>query len=428
MSLDVYLHGERIGALFTTGGDAYSFGYLPETVAEEGAGAVLLSNALPVREEPYGPDATRAYVEGLLPQGRRRLEIARELDLDAGDGYGLIAELGGDCLGGVTFMPDGEEPEEADPEDLPWLTDAELEEVLQPRPPSLFDLEDPDRMRFVLPGERHKLALVRDEESGRWAWPSAGVPSTHIVKPEAPERPGAVAGEHACSVAYRELGLPVAHTAIETIAGVTCLVSKRFDRWADGSSVERLHQETFAQALGVPPDAADGRLCPGTPSLREVTGLLRAIGEEQMAEVLMKTTFCDLVIGCTRLRGGNSGLLFGEDGPMLAPFSGTVSTEVYGESRPRPIVIGPDVPPAPLLIDIRHTSELCEKQFQPALIEAVKLMGPLCVALGAQAERAQEEGWYERAIDEAIGIATSRGIGFKEEVAYLRPPGEAPPP
>lgn len=427
MSLDVYLQGRPVAELFPTGEYSYSLAYRPQTVAEAGPGEILLSNALPVRDEPYGPDASRAYIEGLLPQGNRRRKIARELGLDAADGYGLIAELGRDCLGAVTFMPAGEQPQPRGPDALSWLTDAELEELLQPRPPSLLDPAEPQRMRFALPGERHKLALVRDEESGRWAWPEAGAPSTHIVKPEAPERPGVVANEHACSIAYRELGLPVAHTSIEEIAGRSCLVSKRFDRWGEGPIVQRLHQESFAQALGIAPDAAQGRLCSGTPTLGEASGLLRAIGEERMVEVLMKTTFCDLLIGCTELRGGNVALLFGNGGPMLAPFYGIASTEVYGESRPRPIVIGPDVPPAPLLIDIRHTIELCGQEFQPALIESVKLMGPLCIALDAIAKRAQEEDWYRRAIDEAIGIATARAIGFREESVYLRPPG-APPP
>ena len=109
-------------------------------------------------------------------------------------------------------------------------------------------------MRFALPGERHKLALFRDEESGRWAWPQAGLPSTHIVKPEPRERPGMAVVEHTCTLAYRELGIPVVHTAIETIGGRPCLVSKRFDRWVDGPEIERLHQESFTQALGIAPE------------------------------------------------------------------------------------------------------------------------------------------------------------------------------
>ncbi len=110
MSLDVYLHGELIGGLFQTGESGYRFAYLPETVEELGAGEVLLSTSLPLRKEPFSADASRAYVEGLLPQGRRRRAIADQLGLDPSDGYGLIAELGHDCLGAVTFVDQDKEP------------------------------------------------------------------------------------------------------------------------------------------------------------------------------------------------------------------------------------------------------------------------------------------------------------------------------
>jgi serine/threonine-protein kinase HipA len=423
MSIDVYLHGKQIAGLFPAGRDDYNFVYCPETVEEVDAAKVRLSTSLPVQSSPSDADASRAYVEGLLPQGARRRAIARELGLDPSDGYRLIGALGRDCLGAVTFLPEGEVAEPRRDDTIAWLTESELEEVVQPRPSRLFDPAHPQRMRFALPGERHKLALVYEEESGRWAWPDQNVPSTHIIKPEAPERPGLVANEHACSLAYRELGLPVAHTSVETIAGRTCLVSKRFDRWGDGPSSDRLHQESFAQALGVTPDSTAGRLATGTPSLAEASDLLRAIGEERAVETLMKVTFADLLVGCTELRGANAALLVGDRGPMLAPFYDIASSEIYGETRPRPIVIGPDVPPAPLLIDIRYAIELCGLEFQPALIDSVKLMGPLCIALGALAERAQEEGWYRRAIDEAIQVTTARALGFREESVYLRPPG-----
>jgi serine/threonine-protein kinase HipA len=426
MTLDVYLRGKRIGGLFRDGEEGYRFGYRPQALDEPDPNTVLLSNAMPLRAEPFGRDASRAYVEGLLPQGARRRAIARELGVHPDDGFAMIAELGRDCLGAVTFLPEGEIPEPRQAGDVSWLTDAELEELLQPRPSALFDSELPQQMRFALPGDRHKLALVHDERGGRWAWPEAGMPSTHILKPEPPERPGIVPNEHACTLAYRELGLPVAHTSIEVIAGRSCLVSKRFDRWGDGPHVERLHQESFTQALGILPDAAEGRLATGVPMLSEVSDLLRAIGEEAAVATLMRTVFCDLLIGCTELRGDNAALLFGPDGPMLAPFYDVVSTEVYGESRPRPIVIGEDVPPAPLLIDIRHTIELCGLEFQPALIESVKLMAPLCGALGALADRALEEDWYRRAIDDALQIAIERVKGFRDESIYLRPGGGEP--
>jgi len=425
MSLDVYLHGELVGGLFPTGEDGYRFAYRPEAVEERGAGGVLLSNSLPVRSEPFSADASRAYVEGLLPQGRRRSAIAAELGLDPGDGFGLIAELGRDCTGAVVFLEQGEDPEPEDPDPPAWLSEEELGELLQPRPERLFDPGNERRMRFALPGQRHKLALAHDEETGRWAWPEPGTPSTHILKPESADRPGLVANEMTCTLAYRELGLPVTHTSVERIAGRTCLVSKRFDRWQGGFEVERLHQESFAQALGIAPtDAEHGRLGE-TPDLTESCGLLRAIGEEHGTHTLMTAALCDLVIGNCAARGAHAALLFGSDGPILAPFFGIAATEIYGAERRRPPVFG--APPAPFLVDIRRTAWECDFEFQPSLMEAMAMMGKACSSLNGAIEVAREEGWYSQVAEEALQCAIDRGIGFKDEVEYLRPPGGESP-
>ncbi len=421
MSLDVYLHGELIGGLFPTGEDGYRFAYRPETVEEIGAGEVLLSNSLPVREEPFSAGASRAYVEGLLPQGCHRGAIAAELGLDPGDGFWLIAELGRDCPGAVIFLRQGEDPEPSETDSPAWLSEEELEELLQPKPTQLFDPANERRMRFALPGERHKLALSYDEETGAWAWPEPGAPSTHIVKPESDERRGLVANEMTCTLAYRELGLPVAHTSVERIAGRTCLVSKRFDRWDGGFETERLHQESFAQALGIAPaDEEHGREGE-TPDLTESCGLLRAIGEEQGTRTLTSAVLCDLVIGNCAARGAKAALLFTGDGPILAPFFGIAATEIYGAQRRRPPVIG--APPAPFLVDIRRTAWECDCEFQPLLMEAVATMGRACSSLNAVIDRAREEGWYSRVADEALQCALERSIGFKDEMEYLRPPG-----
>ena len=417
MSLDVCLRGERIGSLFRSGDGEYGFAYAPEAQAP---GSAPLSLSLPVRPEPYGARAARAYVEGLLPQGARRRAIARRIGLDPGDGYGLIAELGGDCLGAVTIGRDLAGAEPADPRSLSWLTEAELGQLLDPRSEEMFDEDDPHRMRFALPGERHKLALVRDEQEDRWAWPRPGLPSTHIVKPEPPELPGMAANEHACTSTYRRLGFPVAHTEVVTIAGRPCLASKRFDRWGEATAGECLHQESFAQALGICPEDAARRLSPGVPMLSEVSELLRAIGEAEAVQTLLRVTVCDILLGCTELRGANAALLYGAGGPMLAPFYDIASTEVYGQVRRRPTVIGTDVPPAPLLIDLRHAIELCGAEFQPALIDAVKLMTPLCSALNSAASEAQDEGWHHNAIEDALQILFERTKGFGREAQYLR--------
>ena len=374
MNLDVYLHGKRVGGLFRLGEDHYNFAYAPETVAEIGAGAVLLSNSLPVRAEPYGVETTRAYVEGLLPQGARRRAIARELGLDASDGYGLIAELGGDCLGAVTF---GHGPAEAEAatDSLAWLTDAELEELLQPRPERLFDESDPWRMRFALPGRRHKLALVYDEQRGPLGLAAAGR-AQHAHR----QARTAGAARHRRQRARLQPRLP--GTRLPGRPHRRSRRSPARPAWSASASTAGARVGTWSACTrrasprrsASPPTAPRGGSAPAMPSLGEASGLLRAIGEADAIETLMRVTFCDLLIGCTELRGGNAGLLLGPQGSLLAPFYGIVSTEVYGEVRPRPIVVG--APPAPLLVDLRYTIEFCGLEFQPALIDSVKLMAP----------------------------------------------------
>jgi serine/threonine-protein kinase HipA len=420
MSLDVYLRGKRIGGLFQSGERDYSFAYTPDAVAQGGAGETLLSHSLPLRSEPFGPDTTRAYIEGLLPQGERRAAIVAELGLELDDGYGLIAALGRDCPGAVVFTEPGEEPvSPLDKDSLAWLSEEELDEVLAPQPERLFDPEHEHRMRFALPGERYKLALVFDPETGYWAWPQPGVPSTHIVKPEVPGKPGIVANEMACTLAYRELGLPVVHTMVAHHGDRLCLISKRFDRWGDGPNAERLHQESFAQALGIAPGSQKRH--GETPDLREACGLLRAIGEDEARHALAKAVFCDLGIGDCTARAANAALLFADEGPILAPFFGNVATEVYGTKRRRAPVIG--APPAPLLVDIYRTAIECGLEFQPALIEAIRTMAASCSGLNRALNLAQEEGWHSRVVEEVLQVAIERGTGFKDEIVYLEPPG-----
>jgi serine/threonine-protein kinase HipA len=212
LALDVYLRGKQVGSLRPAGG-GYEFAYAEEALVAAGDGdghsPARLSRSLSLRAEPFAYEEVRAYVEGLLPAGARRERIAAELGLDPADGYGLIAALGSDCPGAVVFLPEGAPPPRRPArEEIAWLEPRELEEVVATPPPRLFDPDRPQRMRFALPGERHKLALVLDGERG-WAWPEPGLPSTHILVPEPGERPGFALNEAGCLLALRTIGLPV---------------------------------------------------------------------------------------------------------------------------------------------------------------------------------------------------------------------------
>jgi serine/threonine-protein kinase HipA len=413
MGLDVYLQGRPIGSLFRDGERRYGFVYRKEAI---GAGdECRLSRALPLRPEPYGHAQTRAYVEGLLPTGERRRTIALELGVDPDDGYALIAELGRDCAGAAVFLPEGEAPEPRDADSLAWLGEAELEQLLAAPERGLLDPADERRMRFALPGDRHKLALVRDAGRDRWAWPEPGAPSTHVIVPLDDEPADLGINAMACSAALRELGLPVAHVEAMSVAGVPCLVSKRFDRWGEGSAAERLHQESFCQALGLLPSVRGGR---GVGYVRSCE-LLRDVGDEDSIATLFAVGFCNHLLGNAEgVHGARSALLHSTDGPLLAPYPPVYSLGVYGAPQDRPSIYEL-VRRDSNLADLAPSAMESDFDFQASVQQGLHLATRLGAAFDSVAERAREEGWYAPIVDELKPRRTSHAFLFRESFGDL---------
>lgn len=431
MSLDVYLYGERVGTLFPAGDNDYRLAYDPELVERVGPGRVLLSNALPARPEPYSAQATRAYVEGLLPEGQRRERLGRELGLDASDGYLLLAELGRDCSGAVTFLPaDDGAPRRPDPDAIAWLDPDELAEVVKPPPPRLFSDERRQRMRFALPGLRHKLSLVRDEEGDRWAWPEAGLPSTHVVKPETGEYPEYVANEMFCMTVCRQVGLPVAKAKVEQIAGRNCLVSPRYDRVVgEGAEVRRLHCESFCQALGIPAGSValgeEGQESE-PPGWAEARGLLNAVSRADEVVNLLTAAFCNYILGNGDAHGQNFALLDREktslSGPdrkwRLAPLTDITSTVVYDDPIHRGLVISEEYHETSYLLELAEVCEACEFDFEVLRGLASTTANRVGMAVETIATRSKKEGWHQPIVDKIVELASDRSFGLGAEVEY----------
>ncbi len=410
MSLDIHLHGEKVGALRRSG-DGYGLAYDSDAVERLGPRRAQLSLSLPPRTEPYGSEVTRAYVEGLLPQGARRRKLEHELGIDPGDGYALIAELGRDCAGAVTFLAEGERAELREEKTIAWLDEMELEEVLEAPPERVFDPEVPQRMRFALPGERHKLALVRDEQGGRWAWPEPGVPSTHILIPESGQHPEFALNEFLCANALRVMGMPVAHSQLETIGGHRCLVSRRFDRWGEGTGAERLHQESFDQAIGIAPDAEVDVM----HGLVRVFELLHSIGEEGFRESFFSVAFCCWALGNQDERyTANLALLHGEAGPLPGLFYDISSTEVYEAKGTKVPLFEAAERWSPIVAVGKLTMGLMMDPAQAARL-AFHHLHDLEELLEGLSLRAENEGWYEPVIDRVHDQVASRLKHLREE-------------
>ncbi|HZK15141.1 MAG TPA: HipA domain-containing protein [Solirubrobacterales bacterium] len=427
MSLDVYLYGERVGTLFPAGDNDYRLAYDPELVQRVGPGKALLSNSLPARPEPYSAEATQAYVEGLLPEGPRRESLGRELGVDATDGYLLLAELGRDCPGAVSFLPAGEAAESSDSEPIAWLSDEELEGALKR---SSSQLGGPDRngARFTLPGRRHKLALFRDEEAQRWAWPGAALPSTHVIKPETGEYPEYVANEMFCMTVARQVGLPVAKASVEEIAGRRCLVSPRYDRTVGegGRDVKRLHCESFCQALGISPAATELGEDSGGPGWTEARGLMNAVSRPDEVVNLLTAAFCNYILGNGDAHGKNFALLDREKtslaGPerkwRLAPLTDITSTVVYDDPIHQGLVISEEYQETSYLLELAEVCEACAFDFEVMRGLASTTATRVGMAVETIATRAKQEGWHQPIVDKIVELAADRSFGLGAEVEY----------
>lgn len=429
MSLDVHLYGERIGTLFPAGDNDYRFAYDLDMIDRLGPGKGLLSHSLPVRPQPFSAEATRAYVEGLLPEGMRRHRIGRELGIDPRDGYLMLEELGRDCPGAVTFLPQGQPLEPRLPDEIAWLSEEELAELVRRPPPAYFSEERPQRMRATLPGVRHKLSLIRDEENDRWGWPEAGAPSTHVVKPETGEFPEYLANEMFCLEVARRVGLPVAEATVEEVGGRPCIVSRRYDRVVRGTGggAGRLHAESFVQALGIPPGGEEGTPEGEAPDFAEVAGLLNAVGDRDELGNLVTAALCGYMFGDGDMHGRNFALVNSErisldDDPgtpsRLAPIAHFASTAVYGDPVHTGMVLSRGYEQTTYLLELRRLAELCEVEFESLRELVAHVAAEVRRAIETVATRGALDGWYAPLVKQVVELTADRAFGLVAEVAY----------
>src|SRR5260370_36594348 len=109
-TLDVYLHNNLVGHLVQEGGGQMLFSYVEGW--RDRPGATPLSQSLPLRKKRFNRKECRGFFAGILPEESKREIIARNLHISARNDFAMLAEIGGECAGAVTFLPAGEAPPE----------------------------------------------------------------------------------------------------------------------------------------------------------------------------------------------------------------------------------------------------------------------------------------------------------------------------
>ncbi|WP_213775772.1 HipA domain-containing protein [Bradyrhizobium sp. dw_78] len=323
--LDVYFSGVKAGILNQDDGGALSFVYDAGYLAQQEPRAISFS--MPLQEGPYFDRAVRPFFSGLLPDEAARQRLAGALGISAGNAFGLLEVIGGECAGALSLYPAGQMPPSSDDNGVEALSPVRLEEILgKLRERPLLGGEE--GVRLSLAGAQDKLAVCIEGEAIGLA--KGGRPTTHILKPFIQALDGSVENELFCLRLAARLKLAVPEVQMRRSGAIPFLLIERYDRSKhEDGTITRLHQEDFCQALSVPPELKYEE--EGGPGTERSLNLLDRATARPAADRLsfIRMLIFHYLVGNADAHGKNYALLYRGRAPDLAPLYDVVCTAAY---------------------------------------------------------------------------------------------------
>jgi serine/threonine-protein kinase HipA len=333
-TLSVWWNSRIVGRLRINQFGEMSFVYDATWLSDQSRPA--LSFSLPKRPAPFKRRECRPFFAGLLPEEAQRAAAAAALGISRDNDFGLLEALGGDVAGALTLWPEGATPPAPNSGDAAKpLDDGQLVDIidaLHTRPL----LAGRDGLRLSLAGAHAKLPKLRVVlVNGTVALPGANQATTHILKPPIARLPSTIENEALVMLLAKRIGLDVPDVEARFAGGRPYLLVTRYDRQLDDDGhAQRLHQEDFCQALGIPPERK--HQSEGGPTFRTSFDLIRrATTYPAIATLAMlDAAIFNLIVGNADAHGKNFSLLYDNRGVNLAPFYDLLSTLAYPELAP----------------------------------------------------------------------------------------------
>ena len=329
MKLSVYLGENLAGHLTSTAQNGVVFSYDPAYLE---AGLPPLSLSLPLRTNEYPQKKCLPFFEGLLPEGDVKKRISDYLHVSETSTLKLLKELGGECAGMVSILPEDEQNKVQSTytfssENYETLSQKKLADYIRnidARPL----LKAKEKLRLSLAGAQEKLPLTYRD--GKFYLPKNGAPSTHIVKPTGLVSLSTLsANEYICMKLAENAGLKVPNTKLIQIEDVEFLLIERYDRLCNGNEISRLHQEDACQALGILSNNKYQN--DGGPSIADIYTLIKAQTTIPLLETraFLQYMLFNFIIGNCDAHGKNYSLIFQDNTVKLTPIYDTVCTLAY---------------------------------------------------------------------------------------------------
>lgn len=221
------------------------------------------------------------FFANLIPEkGRLREVIEESGDIEPGDDLALLAYVGRDLPGAVVVRPAGEEASR-----LPLGAPESLEPTKAGAPES----EPQEALRFSLAGVQLKFSMLREED--RLVLPAKHRGGEWIVKFDSPTFPYLPENELSMLrwAAAAGFDVPECHLhELEDVQGFPrslgrsgshVLAIRRYDRTPEGP----VHQEDFAQVVGLPPSRKYDQV-----TYEVMARLVRGFMDEEAVEELVR--------------------------------------------------------------------------------------------------------------------------------------------
>lgn len=346
VSIEIEGRQREVGSISGSSDYDASFSYSEDYLSSNTARPVSIS--MPLTDQAYGPEATRRFFEGLLPEGFMRRTVAEQNRADDGDYLSILEMLGAECLGAVRIKG----------------PDFRLVEPSYRRldPSTMYKLAAEGATRSAdlvveahlsLTGASGKIGAYKDDK-GEWYLPVGSAPSTHILKQSHIRYDNIVQNEQLALRTARLLGIEVPGSEIvvadkdpgagtegaRALTENVLLATERYDRTFSGAADTidglrcplRLHQEDMGQALGIPASGKYER--PGEEHMKKMFELLRRYSADPIEDQLKLWNMIvfHALVGNTDGHIKNFSLLYDRSlkSVRLAPAYDIVSTVLYG--------------------------------------------------------------------------------------------------
>lgn len=246
----------EVGQIVGTTFEDATFEYYEEYIQNEGR---PISISLPLEKGSFSAKETQNFFEGLLPEGFTRRTVAEWVHADERDYTKILSVLGNECLGAITVV-DEEKDQGMQREGYEPLSLEQVKALAKEGASKSAELVT--KAHLSLTGASGKVGLYYDENNDKWYLPIGKAPSTHIVKQSHVRLKGIVANEQLALLTAKKLGIDTIESFVVNTGSnqdsEVLLASKRYDRILQSNkSIEglivpyRLHQEDFAQAMGI---------------------------------------------------------------------------------------------------------------------------------------------------------------------------------